>query len=621
METWLRNALFVLVCFLLNACGGSDSASNSSAATRVAPVAVLGDRVEFSGVRSNYTVATSATGHTVVDSTGADGTTSIPTNIRYLQFKDVTVNLFIAPTAQAVPANSLKRLIELYIAFFNRVPEADGLAYWIERYRAGDSVEQIAESFYSAAILYPGITGYVDGMSANDFVKVIYRNVLGRTGSTAPPEEDVRYWAEQITSGATTRGKLVQTMLNSAHTFTGHSVWGWVPALLNNKYTVGHYFAVQHGLSFNSNESSIRRTMDIASAVTPQGIDAAIAQIPISPGTPPVDPGTPPPQPPADPPPPSQGTDNPPNPPTSPSVFSARLVAAPTEGAQITATTHVEVEGTGLENVELVPANGYTPIYGVFRINESKTRASLELDPNALPAGALTVRIVAWNVKARSSGGTEIVVMPSRAWIIQRSQPAPSFIAEVTQAPASGTTLSGIVTLEVRGSGMQNVELLPPNSYSPRLGVFSVFSNGTIARLDFDTRLVPNGLLRARISAFDAQPGTAGAREAVAMASRDWILRNLPAPTGSAEGRASRCLSSGLPHTRLSDTWPVVCIQNLSMPYEQCKDDTGRAGFGMLYGNPEDGLPVLRSGSVVSKLYCSPGALDGRVNPGCACFP
>lgn len=619
MTARLWNMFCVLVLLLLQACGGSEPQTKASLIDKVAPAVVLGERVEFSGARSGYTIATSPTGHTVVDNGGADGTTNIPSGIRHLRFSDLTVNLFIAPSAQAISPSALKRLIELYIAFFNRVPEADGLAYWIERHRAGDSMEQIADSFYSAAILYPSITGYVDGMPASDFVRVIYRNVLGRTGVTAPPEEDVQYWAAQITSGVTTRGQLVQTMLRSAHTFTGHSVWGWVPALLNNKYTVGHYFAVQHGLNFSSDETSIRRTMDIAAAVKSQGIDDAIALIPVSPNTPPVNPETPPPQPPTAP---STGTGSGGTPPVPPptAAFSANLVTAPPDGALISSVVHLEVQGSGIENVELVPANGYTPIYGVFQINEAKTRAWLDLDPSSMPAGALNARIVAWNVKARASGGAEIVAMPGRTWTFQRAQPAPVFVAAVSQAPPSGTTVTGFVTLEVRGSGMQNVELLPANSYTPRLGVFQVFNNGTLARLEFDTRLVPNGLFRARISAFNAQPGTPGAQEIVAMPSRDWFLRNLPAPTGSAEGRAVRCLSSGYPHTLLADPWPVVCIKDFSMSYEQCKDETGRAGFGMLYGNPEDGLPVLRNGSFISKLYCTPGANNGRLNPGCACF-
>ncbi|HEY0844393.1 MAG TPA: DUF4214 domain-containing protein [Noviherbaspirillum sp.] len=193
--------------------------------------------------------------------------------------------------------------------------------------------------------------------------------------------------------------------------------------------------------------------------------------------------------------------------------------------------------------------------------------------------------------------------------------PPAGFSAALVQAPSDDANLSGIVGLQVNGSGLGNVELLPESSYSPVLGRFTVSPDRTSARLEFDTRTVPNYLLRARIVAFDVPPGTAGARQIVVMPARSWWMRNSPPPFGTPEGRAARCLSSGRAHTRLSDPFPVVCIyETATMPYEQCKD-----GWGMLYANPEDGLPVLRDGRFVSKLYCEPGANNGRLNLGCSC--
>ncbi len=104
------------------------------------------------------------------------------------------------------------------------------------------------------------------------------------------------------------------------------------------------------------------------------------------------------------------------------------------------------------------------------------------------------------------------------------------FIATVTIAPADGATLSGTVTLEVRGSSLENVELLPPSGYSPRLGVFTISADKTSARLDFDSRTLPNGTLLARISAFNRPSGSTDASEIVAMPAHTWLLRNDPEP-------------------------------------------------------------------------------------------
>jgi hypothetical protein len=103
------------------------------------------------------------------------------------------------------------------------------------------------------------------------------------------------------------------------------------------------------------------------------------------------------------------------------------------------------------------------------------------------------------------------------------------FAATVTAAPPNEGVINGPTRLEVRGSGLENVELLPTDSYQPRLGVFSIADDKTHAWLDFDGTALPNGTLLARIVAFDVPPGASG-REIVAMATRTWFLRNDPQP-------------------------------------------------------------------------------------------
>jgi hypothetical protein len=195
---------------------------------------------------------------------------------------DVTLNLGIVERSRAVPQADLDLLIELYIAFFNRVPDADGLNYWIGQYQSGVPLVQICESFYTAAVQYSELTGYSTTMSNADFVRVIYRNVLGRTGATAPPDSDVQFWAGELASGRATKGSLVKTMLASAHSFQGNATWGWVTSLLDNKIAVGRQFAVVQGLNFNSASESITRAMAIAAAVTPTDTGAAVARIGIT---------------------------------------------------------------------------------------------------------------------------------------------------------------------------------------------------------------------------------------------------------------------------------------------------------------------------------------------------
>ncbi len=119
-------------------------------------------------------------------------------------------------------------------------------------------------------------------MSNDDFVRIIYKNVLGRYGDTAPPAEDVNYWSNSLQNGTTSKGSLVTAMLTAAHTFKGDAKWGWVPDLLDNKIKVANYFAVQLGLNYNSPEESITKGMAIAAEITPTSIAKAIELIGIN---------------------------------------------------------------------------------------------------------------------------------------------------------------------------------------------------------------------------------------------------------------------------------------------------------------------------------------------------
>lgn len=241
------------------------------------------DTLMVSGPRSSYALRDAADGAVIVTSQigQAEGITILK-NFERVAFADVTVNLTIGDTAAALPAADLKLLTELYVAFFNRVPEADGLAYWIGQSLAGMGITQMAEAFYAAALVYPDQTGYSAGMSAGDFVQHIYRNTLGR--SDGGDAEGQAYWTRSLNEGTETRGSLVRTMLWAAHNFKGDATWGWVADLLDNKAAVAHQFAVIHGLNYNTAQASIAATQAIAAAVTPASASAAVALIGVSDG-------------------------------------------------------------------------------------------------------------------------------------------------------------------------------------------------------------------------------------------------------------------------------------------------------------------------------------------------
>ncbi len=239
------------------------------------------DTAYYTGTRNEYAIATWGPVVTVTDRLGLDGIDAL-TDVERIAFRDMTVNLQIGAKARTITQPQLKQLQELYVAFFNRIPDADGLSYWIDQVRSGQSINSIAGAFYNAALAYPTQTGYSSAMSNADFINIVYRNVLGRTGGA--DADGLAYWTTALNSGAQSRGGLVTSILTTAHTFKGDATYGYVADLLDNKAAVAQKFAVDMGLNYNSPEASISNGMAIAGAVTATSTAAAITLIGVTDG-------------------------------------------------------------------------------------------------------------------------------------------------------------------------------------------------------------------------------------------------------------------------------------------------------------------------------------------------
>ncbi|RZI42459.1 DUF4214 domain-containing protein [Herbaspirillum sp. HC18] len=225
--------------------------------------------------RGDY--ALSRSGASVVATSKADATDVVNlSGIETLKFSDFTVDTTVSGKAKSIAATDLNALIELYVAYFNRIPDGSGMAYWIDARAAGASITQIGESFYAAAIQYSTLTGYSADMTNGDFVKVVYKNVLGRDTVDA---EGYAYWTSSLANGTETRGSLINTILGSAHNFKGNAEWGRVADLLDNKLAVGKQFAIDQGLGYATPDDTISKSMAIAQAVTAIDTKAAVALI------------------------------------------------------------------------------------------------------------------------------------------------------------------------------------------------------------------------------------------------------------------------------------------------------------------------------------------------------
>lgn len=274
-------------------------------------------------------------------------------------------------------------------------------------------------------------------------------------------------------------------------------------------------------------------------------------------------------------------------------ALTADATTAPADGQAVSGIVTLEVRGQDLVNVELLPAEGYLPRWGVFTVSDNGTVARLNFDTQALPNGPLRLRIVAFDKPAGDPNANEIVAMPARTWNISNAAPAP-FSAAATVAPADGATLTGVIALEVRGGSLANVELLPAAGYAPRWGIFSM-TNGTVAQLAFDTSALPNGPIQMRISAFNKPAGEPDANEIVAMPPRTWIVNN---PQPVATPGAVDPLYGAQWHLKNSGQIPArgpAAIPNEDIHVEQawnaCADSTCR-GEGVTVAVVDSGVDI-----------------------------
>lgn len=181
----------------------------------------------------------------------------------------------------------------------------------------------------------------------------------------------------------------------------------------------------------------------------------------------------------------SGGTTTPSTPVTA---LAATVTSAPADGATVSGTVSILVAGSALQNVELLPATGYLPMYARGSISADKTSGVIQLDTRTLPDGPIAVRVAAFDAPPGVQAGTETTAMPPRTWTIQNGAPAPAFSATLEHIPPSDWSLrrpSGSMDFVVHGTGMENVELVSANDPTIRYGTFTISPDKTSATLSF----------------------------------------------------------------------------------------------------------------------------------------
>jgi len=121
---------------------------------------------------------------------------------------------------------------KLYVATFNRAPDAAGLYYWTNN--SDLSIEGIAQSFFDqpeTQTLYPF------GTDSYSFITSVYSNLFNRT----PDHEGLEYWVNELDSGKISKHHFILAVINGAqNTDISQDI-----TILTNKQTIGLNFVAQ----------------------------------------------------------------------------------------------------------------------------------------------------------------------------------------------------------------------------------------------------------------------------------------------------------------------------------------------------------------------------------------
>ena len=91
------------------------------------------------------------------------------------------------------------KMFRLYNASFKRLPDPDGLRYWISNFTSGKDDERAVASSFLVSTEFQ--ERYGANITHSTYVNTLYKNVLGRDADT----DGLNYWLGQLNSGIETR--------------------------------------------------------------------------------------------------------------------------------------------------------------------------------------------------------------------------------------------------------------------------------------------------------------------------------------------------------------------------------------------------------------------------------
>jgi len=175
----------------------------------------------------------------------------------------------------SLPEADLKAFVELYIAYFNRAPDALGLNFWGSAFANGLTLPEIAAYFIDQEETR---ATYPEGSTNLDFASAVYGNVLGRL----PDQGGLDFWTGVLDRGDVSRDQFILQVLAGAKADPPPDASAdFVQQqeadreYLSNKVDIGAHFSIVRGISnvdyarqvmnaFDGSEPSINDAVTLA---------------------------------------------------------------------------------------------------------------------------------------------------------------------------------------------------------------------------------------------------------------------------------------------------------------------------------------------------------------------
>ena len=182
---------------------------------------------------------------------GDDGADTL-VDIETLLFGEQSFNLEQLSGVVDLSADQLIDLVEVYIGYFDRAPDAQGLFYWATHLVAGLGLNKIANYFATSS---ENQALYSESGDTEDFVNAVYDNLFGRESD----ESGFNFWKGKLDSGEIDEGTFTLAMIQGAQAETGGPSDA---AYVQDKVQIGSYFAVTYGMNDGKDAAQVMALYD-----------------------------------------------------------------------------------------------------------------------------------------------------------------------------------------------------------------------------------------------------------------------------------------------------------------------------------------------------------------------